>query len=151
MAPLDEVRGSDEALAVVAELIPLLDEHSRWAAVSVYALSGPDPEVLRPLLADADPGIAAYAASGLAERGDVAGLAGLVSVLAADGSLPGSVPPLPLWIFATDRLVSLTLRSDLGPPFDAEPQDVRAAAERWRSWLSANEGHLTFTAGVWRG
>jgi hypothetical protein len=150
MAKLDELRASDEALAVVGELIPTLPEEDRWAAVFVYALSGTDPDVLRPLVADADRAIAAQAAAGLARRGEIVGLKGLVSALSPDGWLVGSRPPMPLWMFATDQLVSLTQKADLGPPFDAETPEVLAAAERWRAWLAENEEELVFTEGVWR-
>jgi hypothetical protein len=137
-------------LAIAAELIPTLPEGARWAGVSVYALSGTDPEILRPLVADADPRIAVLAASGLAHRGEIAGLKGLVAALSAEGFLPGSIPPMPLWVFATDQLVSMTHKSDLGPPFDAETPEVLAAAQRWRAWLAENENELTFAEGVWR-
>jgi hypothetical protein len=151
LEPVLVLRDSDEALAVVGELISGgLAGDARWAAVLVYASAGEDPEVLRPLVADADPSVAVRAAAGLAYRGDLTGIGGLVAALGSQDHLSGSNPPVAIWRYATQQLVRLTAISDLGPPFDASPDQVLAAAARWRVWFEQNQAKLSFAGGLWR-
>jgi hypothetical protein len=46
--------------------------------------------------------------------------------------------------------VRLTAISDLGPPFDARPDQVLASATLWRAWFEQNQAKLRFDDALWR-
>lgn len=122
-----------------------------WASTSLYASAGSDTAPLHQLLTSDTPTIRVLAGGGLVARGDVSGFDPLVEALTSSGWFYGAQPPLRLWHVATQLLVRATTISELGPPFDADEEQIKEAATRWQQWLEKNCHHLHFdaTTGEW--
>ena len=118
---------------------------ARWAAVWVYASSGWDSAVLRPVLEDADPTIRVLAASALAAWGDPAGIPALVGLAGGADQLAGSHPPTTTGAFARGMLAQLV--DGRAGKAGAKPADAAA----WGEWLDQHGGSLRFdpAAGTW--
>ena len=107
---------------------------TRWAAVWIYASSGVDPAVLRPVLEDLDPSLRALAAAALTAWGDSAGIPVLADLVGLPDRLEGSYPPTSVGDFAAGTLARFVSGPSLDPGATSE---VHAAA--WGSWLTQHD------------
>jgi len=117
-----------------------------WAATWIYAGTGTDAEVLRPLLTNDDPTVTAIAAATLASWGDADGLPVLVDLLGEDSELYAANPPQTVSDFARYSLGRYVEGPEIAA--DAEPA---AIADAWGTWMQTNGPTLTFDeeSGIW--
>lgn len=116
---------------------------ARWAAVYVLANATGHGADLVPVLGDPDPTLRVLAAVGAVGQGEVAGFDVLVAALTDDTFARGIDPNSYVWELAAHALVRATGLT-LGPAFDADMSDRRAAQARWSAWLAEHRAELTF-------
>ena len=144
---LDPLRDSDTAVKVAADALKKGARGDElWAAAYVYANGGADPKPLESLVDHDDVAIRVLAGIGLVANGAVEGFGPLIDALGEADDMAGSFPPTPVWSVAASTLVRFTAISEHGPAFDADDADRRAAQQRWRDWLAANQKRLRFDA-----
>jgi hypothetical protein len=134
---------SDEALAAATALLtetPPPDEATLFAALDVYAHGGSETAPIEPHLQHASGSIRATAAAALLARGDAAGFPPLLAEIRTRGA----------WHPAARALARWTADGTLGPPLDADDDQLADATARLDAWWAAKGKALRFDGSRWR-
>jgi hypothetical protein len=133
----------DEALAAATALLtgtPAPADATLYGALAVYAHRSAATAPIEPLLKHASGFIRATAAAALLARGDAAGFPPLLAEIRTAGA----------WRVAARALARWTADGTLGPPLDADGDQLADAAARLDAWWAAKGKALRFDGRRWR-
>ncbi|HET7010585.1 MAG TPA: HEAT repeat domain-containing protein [Anaerolineales bacterium] len=145
---LSEAIGANPAGVEATALSRLEDPNADVRLFAVYSLaetasSAAGMRTLVGLLEVSDVTERMLAAEGLLRRGEPEGIPALIAALAVDEPMRGAEPPIQVWDFARDLLLTNT-DQDFGLSSAVDAESADAARPSWEAWWAASGRNLTW-------